>query len=677
MFDAMFPSHWSRIRKLYWLNKLKNNVATYEVVVGNPVSFTALRSAPLKSLLVSMSPQQDLHGYDAPWPAGGGKNLFDQDTVYASYKQTDGSFKGNGSSINAIKNYIPESLVGKALTLSAYFKIPDGSAITSLRVEALVDGALKSGNSINAGTYGLSSVTFTPVSTSDYFRLTYGSNGTTNETQYKDVQLELGSTATSFVPFANICPISGYEGVTVWDDPLYAGVIEWNQLVRFMDASHWELTAATGGFSDGVASVTSTSRYGRVSTKKGIGENMSLVAGHKYLYSASLYETTPTGSIYLQLRKNDESANIVDIVPTAKTGWETYSRVFTSEYSGDVYCRMIDARTEGYDEFKIKNVMLFDLTQMFGAGNEPATVAEFRELFPLDYYAYNAGTETTVGAVNGNSGTTISVTFPALGKNLYNPADDYYGQGKFWQTTNGAVVSNNDYYASPLIPVEPSTQYTRNAGATADLYFRADGSYIRPQSDGKTFTTPSDCYFVAFNIANSVDHNTVQLEKGATSTAFEPYTNTVYSGTLDVVSGVLTVTWAEKDLGDISWAKSNKNLFYGAIASSSELSPKGWSNDPTPNAKCEAYNAVQYQHVQEPQNGFNIATTTKYIYLYEETQTGLTKDEFKAAVAGVKLVYELATPIPIQLTPQEVLALVGENNCWSNADTVTVEYRSN
>lgn len=35
--------------------------------------------------------------------------------------------------------------------------------------------------------------------------------------------------------------------------------------------------------------------------------------------------------------------------------------------------------------------MVVDLTQMFGAGNEPATVEEFRAMFPLDYYDYNEG----------------------------------------------------------------------------------------------------------------------------------------------------------------------------------------------------------------------------------------------------------------------------------------------
>ncbi len=34
---------------------------------------------------------------------------------------------------------------------------------------------------------------------------------------------------------------------------------------------------------------------------------------------------------------------------------------------------------------------IFDLTQMFGAGNEPSTPEEFEAMFPADYYPYNAG----------------------------------------------------------------------------------------------------------------------------------------------------------------------------------------------------------------------------------------------------------------------------------------------
>lgn len=54
----------------------------------------------------------------------------------------------------------------------------------------------------------------------------------------------------------------------------------------------------------------------------------------------------------------------------------------------------------------------FDLTLMFGAGNEPATIAELEKMFPLDYYDYNAG------EVIPFAGQNLVTT----GKNQYNPA---------------------------------------------------------------------------------------------------------------------------------------------------------------------------------------------------------------------------------------------------------------
>lgn len=47
------------------------------------------------------------------------------------------------------------------------------------------------------------------------------------------------------------------------------------------------------------------------------------------------------------------------------------------------------------DKVTVDNVTMrmniFDLTQMFGTGNEPSTPEEFEAMFPSDYYPYNAG----------------------------------------------------------------------------------------------------------------------------------------------------------------------------------------------------------------------------------------------------------------------------------------------
>lgn len=58
-----------------------------------------------------------------------------------------------------------------------------------------------------------------------------------------------------------------------------------------------------------------------------------------------------------------------------------------------------------FNDVKIK-IQIFDLTQMFGAGNEPASVEEFEKMFPADYYPYNAGEIISAGTEEVSVGDT-------------------------------------------------------------------------------------------------------------------------------------------------------------------------------------------------------------------------------------------------------------------------------
>lgn len=49
-----------------------------------------------------------------------------------------------------------------------------------------------------------------------------------------------------------------------------------------------------------------------------------------------------------------------------------------------------------FNNVKIK-IQIFDLTLMFGSGNEPASVEEFEKMFPADYYPYCAGEIVSAG----------------------------------------------------------------------------------------------------------------------------------------------------------------------------------------------------------------------------------------------------------------------------------------
>ena len=111
------------------------------------------------------------------------------------------------------------------------------------------------------------------------------------------------------------------------------------------------------------------------------------------------------------------------------------------------------------------------------------------------------------------------------GKNLYNKDADTYGQGLYWNSSIGELRSSNDYYASPVIPIVPNTQYSRTSGTNANLFFDVNGDYIGYEYTGGTFTSPANAYFAAFNIANSIDHDTVQFEQGSSLSSYSPYSN--------------------------------------------------------------------------------------------------------------------------------------------------------
>lgn len=165
----------------------------------------------LLGVSVAIEPVQDLHGYDSPWPAGGGVNKFDP-SQYSSYLQADGTYKATAVQIQPIQNYIPAELVGQQCVFSCYLDLTNSGALTTERVKASINGAIAFGNKILNGEAGLSSVVFTPSSTDDWVGFEYGTNGWDNLV-FSQLQLELGSTPTTYSPYENICPISGWDSV--------------------------------------------------------------------------------------------------------------------------------------------------------------------------------------------------------------------------------------------------------------------------------------------------------------------------------------------------------------------------------------------------------------------------------------------------------------------------------
>ena len=183
---------------------------------GDIASFSdGADSMPIKSLVATIEPVQDLHGYDHPWPAGGGKNLYD---IIGNPIEQGAISSSSGSKASADTRV----RTGKAV------KVTPGATYTistnALYVYAhfYTEETIGSSTWVSSGNAWLENpATVTIPNDASYvaFALTNDTrSGTAAEAiapaDIEYIQLEEGSTATDYVPYSNICPITGWTGLT-------------------------------------------------------------------------------------------------------------------------------------------------------------------------------------------------------------------------------------------------------------------------------------------------------------------------------------------------------------------------------------------------------------------------------------------------------------------------------
>lgn len=118
---------------------------------------------------------------------------------------------------------------------------------------------------------------------------------------------------------------------------------------------------------------------------------------HKYLLRVD-YSVSENTKVYLYFRDahytGETNRQIVKDVAagSGKISWAT-SPLGEHGDGGDfgVFRILTDADgNQKLDTSPFSNYEIFDLTTMFGSGNEPSTVEEFRAMFPNEFYPYNA-----------------------------------------------------------------------------------------------------------------------------------------------------------------------------------------------------------------------------------------------------------------------------------------------
>ena len=203
----------------------------------------------------------------------------------------------------------------------------------------------------------------------------------------------------------DIDSVSGVSAINIGSDAKYAGFINFNQLIRnsYTTTTAWGATTSydttTHEFS--ITNDSRTTYFNTGTTYSGVS-NISPVAGHKY-YIRVTSDKDITGVTVGNISGVALTNNSEDVL-VLPASWNTqygFCLRITNRYD------FVNAHPIG-DVTKCK-IVLMDLTEMFGAGNEPSTVDEVRALFPNDYYDYNAGTLTTVSAVNGSTNSFFTI----------------------------------------------------------------------------------------------------------------------------------------------------------------------------------------------------------------------------------------------------------------------------
>ena len=224
-------------REEYWWAEISDSA--YKTITGAIVHFISKRARAIKSLIANISYTQDLHGYDSPWPAGGGKNLlWLNNGVFktgAFHNTTPREVTGVGTWVGiSASNYLaPNSITSYTIgdnsltvesTANGYgvgfeCKLTAGQQYTLSWVgtNAFVGISFygSNGEYLSYVTSGVSPKTFTvPESTAGAIIVLRG-DGANVTGEFSNVQLEEGQTATAYSPYANICPISGWTGANV------------------------------------------------------------------------------------------------------------------------------------------------------------------------------------------------------------------------------------------------------------------------------------------------------------------------------------------------------------------------------------------------------------------------------------------------------------------------------
>ena len=415
------------------------------------------------------------------------------------------------------------------------------------------------------------------------------------------------------------------------------------------------------------------------------GSESGMTAGHWYYYNGSAWAD---GGVYNAVAVDtDTTLTIAGKAADAKEVGDQLTSVkenLNAVFVVDSASGSVAHFTDGADDVAMKSVNVSIAPVQSGSGDP---------------------SPSNVRAISGWD----SVKVTRAGKNLLpNTAPDTITKSGVTATKNsdgsitlnGTATANANFevcgFADRLMPFTCKGQLTLT-GCPADgstttyrllAYFYKDGAYtgtfFNDTGGGSTVDVDADHVYSIISVYNGQTYNNLifyPMLRLASDTdgTYEPYNGntynislssagTVYGGTLDAVSGELTVDKVAT-VGLSSYTKasgvSDGGLdYYDFAPSNYKLTESG--GVPT--------NISSHLAMKNGNTAWASATpcataNATRLRLYIESGT-------ESSYSDMVVVYTLATPLTYQLSATEVKSLLGNNNVWSDAGDMDVEYRA-
>ena len=319
---------------------------------------------------------------------------------------------------------------------------------------------------------------------------------------------------------------------------------------------------------------------------------------------------------------------------------------------------------------------IYDLTQMFGAGNEPTTIEEYYRRKPIveDEYAYNEGEIIDMRAEGIKS----------VGRNAW---DEEWERGSYSSNDGKPVVNEKNVRCKNAIAVLPNMTYHFKIPISSSLtdksymgfasFYDSEDVFIRRLPMGGTYyanvLTPTNARYMRFFLRTeygaTYNHDIcINLSDTSFNGQYEPHIEA--SEDLSIVAKYFpngmrsagtahdeirynkqTNKWeavkriGEVDLGTLDWVATDHNRLYSTGLKSTLKPNAGVINAISSRfiaaTSSDVYNNIQDRIIATNEGG----VLTIYDSAYIDNPSG-----FKAAMSGVMLYYELETPIVTEIT---------------------------